>query len=91
VADGAAPSDDGLAIEGDGIVLTALRRSGDWLELRVVAESGNPTEAVIRGRFDEARDADLLGRPMGALTTEPGVLRLSLGAWEIRTIHLRSS
>ncbi len=67
VADGAAPSADGLAIEGDGIVLTALRRRGEWLELRVVAETRNPTEAVIRGRFDEARDADLLGRPMGAL------------------------
>ena len=28
---------------------------------------------------------------MGALATEPGVLRLSLGPWEIRTIHLRPS
>ena len=88
---GATPSGEGLAIEGDGVVLTALRRRGEWLELRVVAESASATEAVIRGRFDEARDADLLGRPMGALTTKPGVLRLSLGPWEIRTIHLRSS
>jgi mannosylglycerate hydrolase len=72
-------------------VLTALRRRGEWLELRVVAETGAPTDAVIRGRFDEVRDADLLGRPMGPLTSEPGVLRLSLGPWEIRTIQLRSS
>jgi mannosylglycerate hydrolase len=83
--------DRGLAIEGDGIVLTALRRRGDWVELRIVAETADATEAVIRGRFDEAREADLLGRPMGGLATEPGVLRVSLGPWEIRTIHLRSA
>ena len=29
----------GLTIEGDGVVLSALRRRGDWLELRVVAET----------------------------------------------------
>jgi alpha-mannosidase len=90
-AEAAAPTDEGLAIAGDGIVLTALRRRGEWLELRVVAETASPTEAVIQGMFDEARDADLLGRPMGALTCEPGVLRLSLRPWEIRTIHLRSA
>jgi alpha-mannosidase len=80
---------DGLSIEGHGVVLTALRRRGEWLELRVVAETPTPTEAVIRGPFDAARDADLLGRPAAALRTEPGLLRLGLGAWEIRTVHLR--
>ena len=30
---------EGLAIEGDGVVLTALRRRGEWLELRLVAET----------------------------------------------------
>jgi len=81
----------GLAIEGDGVVLTALRRRGDWLELRVVAETASATEAVIRGPFDEAREADLLGRPMGVLASQPGEVRMSLGPWEIRTIHLRST
>ena len=86
------PADErGLAIEGDGVVLTALRRRGDWLELRVVAETPVATDAVIRGPFDEAREADLLGRPMGALATESGVLRVSLGPWELRTVHLRSA
>jgi mannosylglycerate hydrolase len=80
----------GLAIEGD-CVLTALRRRGDWLELRIVAETASVTEAVIRGPFDEVREADLLGRPMGGLPSEPGVLRMPLGPWEIRTIHLRST
>jgi alpha-mannosidase len=82
---------DGLAIDGAGVVLTALRRRGHWLELRVVAETADATEAVIRGPFDDAREADLLGRPMGGLASEPGVLRVSLGPWEIRTLHLRST
>jgi mannosylglycerate hydrolase len=85
VADGS-----GLSIEGRGVVLTALRRRGEWLELRVVAETAEPTEAVIRGAFDGARDADLLGRPAGIPAARPGILHLSLGPWEIRTIQLHS-
>jgi alpha-mannosidase len=88
-ADAEAGARSGLAIEGHGVVLTALRRRGEWLELRVVAETPTATEAVIRGPFDAARDADLLGRPAATLLAEPGVLRLALGPWEIRTVHLR--
>ena len=69
----------GLTIEGDGVVLSALRRRGDWLELRVVAETPTATATVIRGSFDEAREADLLGRPMGALASEPGRSACRLG------------
>jgi alpha-mannosidase len=81
----------GLAVEGDGVVLTALRRRGEWLELRLVAETAAATEALVRGPFDEARDADLLGRPLGSLASETGVLRVSLGPWEIRTVQLHSA
>jgi mannosylglycerate hydrolase len=56
-----------------------------------VAECAMATEAVIRGRFDAARDADLLGRPLGSLATDDGTLRLALGPWEIRTVQLRSA
>jgi mannosylglycerate hydrolase len=56
-----------------------------------VAETPTETATVIRGPFDEAREADLLGRPMGALAAEPGVLRVSLGPWEIRTVQLHST
>jgi alpha-mannosidase len=80
---------EGLTVEGHGVVLTALRRRADWLELRVVAQTATATEALIHGRFDEARDVDLLGRPLGALAMEPGTLRLALGPWEIRTVGLR--
>jgi len=54
-----------------------------------VAETPTATEAIIRGPFDEARDADILGRPLAPLVVESGVLRVSLGPWEIRTIQLR--
>ena len=93
----AEPAEDGrrrgLAVEGDGVVLTALRRRGEWLELRVVAETADATEAAIHGPFDEARGADLLGRPAGALPMQPGAgaLRLPLGPWEIRTVLLHAT
>ncbi len=79
----------GLSVDGDGVVMTALRRRGEWLELRLVAEGATATEAVVRGPFDAARDADLLGRPLGALATDGGALRVALGPWEIRTVQLR--
>ncbi|HUP54190.1 MAG TPA: alpha-mannosidase [Methylomirabilota bacterium] len=81
----------GLTVDGAGVVLTALRRRGEWLELRVVAETADPTEAVVEGPFDAARDADLLGRPLGSLATDGGTLRIALGPWEIRTVQLRSA
>ena len=80
----------GLAIEGRGVVLSALRRQGEWLELRLVAEHPTATEAIVRGQFREARVVDLLGREGADLALEAdSVLRLPLGAWEIATVRLR--
>ena len=80
----------GLAIEGAGVVLSALRRQGEWLELRLVAEHATATEATVRGSFREARRVDLLGREDADLPIEAGsILRLPLGAWEIATVRLR--
>ena len=81
----------GLTIEGQGVVMTALRRRDEWLELRVVAETASATRAVITGPFDAARNADLLGRPLGTLVTSGGRLEVELGAWEIRTVQLRAA
>ena len=79
----------GLSVEGPGVVLSALRRRGEWLELRVVAEHATPTEAIVRGDFREARAVDLLGREGAALPCSDSLLRLPLGAWEIATVRLR--
>ena len=80
----------GLAIEGEGVVLSSLRRRGGWLELRVVAEHASATDAIVRGTFREARVVDMLGREGASLPVEDGsVLRLPLGPWEIATVRLR--
>jgi alpha-mannosidase len=78
----------GLSIEGDGVVLTALRRRGSELELRVVNETAEPRDAVIRGPFERARSTDLLGSPVGELGVVGRSLRLSLTPWEIATLRL---
>ena len=83
-----APPESPLAVEGEGVVLSALRRRGDWLELRLVCESPSARRAVVSGVFSEAREADLLGRPNGSLPVDGGRLSLELGPWEIRTVQL---
>ncbi|HUQ79112.1 MAG TPA: alpha-mannosidase [Patescibacteria group bacterium] len=81
----------GLRIDGSGVVLSALRRRDEDLELRVVAQTDAATTAVISGwPIHEARDVDLLGRLGSVLEVEPDAsLRVSLGPWEIRTIRIR--
>ena len=86
---GAAEVATGLAIEGRGVVLSALLRRDAWLEVRLVAETARPTRAVVRGGFVEAREVDLLGRPGAGIPVTRGAVSLELGAWEIRTIQLR--
>ncbi|KRT64120.1 MAG: alpha-mannosidase-like protein, alpha-mannosidase [Chloroflexi bacterium CSP1-4] len=79
----------GLAVEGEGVVMTSLRRRGDALELRLVNESGEGKRAVIRGSFTSTATVDLLGRPQGDERTCSGVVERLLGPWEIATIQLR--
>ncbi len=81
--------EEGLRVEGSGIVLSALRVRGEWLELRLACEVPEPREALVAGGFREAREADLLGRSGDPLALEGGSLRLELGAWEIRTVQLK--
>ncbi|GAA4590997.1 alpha-mannosidase [Planotetraspora phitsanulokensis] len=82
------PAAPGLAVTGDGVVMTSLRARDDWQELRVVALSDTDTEAVIEGAFTRARYADLRGRPGDSIEAGSGVVRLPLRAWEIATIQL---
>ncbi|HEX8135708.1 MAG TPA: alpha-mannosidase [Actinomycetes bacterium] len=85
----ALPEAAGLAVEGDGVVLSALRRRGEWLELRLACQHPDPVTATVGGGLQAAREADLLGRPGAPLPLDGGRLRLDLGAWEIRTLLLR--
>ena len=88
-AGAAGAAEEGLRVEGDGVVLSALRRRGDWLELRLVCEAPDAVVARVSGGFSEARTADLLGRPGEPLPLEEGALLLELPAWRIQTVQLR--
>ena len=79
----------GLSIEGQGVVLSALRRRGDWLEVRLVAEHAAPTTAMIRGDLHEARVVDLLGREGAELPVSASGVHVSMDPWEIATIRVR--
>jgi alpha-mannosidase len=69
--------------------LSALRRRGDWLEIRVVNEGPAACRATLEMALAEARTADLLGRPGAPLAVSRERLELDLGPWEIRTIQAR--
>jgi alpha-mannosidase len=71
--------------------MSALRRRGEWLELRLLCQQPRPTTAVVTGRFNRAREADLLGRPGPEVSVREGVLELPLGPWELRTVQLAPS
>jgi alpha-mannosidase len=71
------------------VVLSSLRRRGDWLELRLVCQHPEPVSATVGGGLVDARAADLLGRPGPRLPVASGALRLDLRPWEIRTVQLR--
>jgi alpha-mannosidase len=81
----------GLAVQAEGVTLSALRRRGDWLELRLAAQHPAPVTATVTvgGRLVAAREADLLGRPGDDLPVAGASLRLNLAAWEIRTVQLQ--
>ncbi|MEU6720007.1 glycoside hydrolase family 38 C-terminal domain-containing protein [Nonomuraea sp. NPDC046802] len=79
----------GLSVTGDGVVMTSLRERDGWRELRVVAMSPHPTEALISGNLSQARYADLRGRPGASLQVVDGSVRLPLRAWEISTLQIR--
>ncbi len=79
----------GLAIDGEGVVLSAVRRRGDWLEVRVVNQGGSRRRATLRLPADAAREADLLGRPGAPLDVARMAVTLDLDPWEIRTVQLR--
>jgi mannosylglycerate hydrolase len=84
------PPATGLALEGEGVTLSALRRRGDWLELRLAVQHPAPATATITvPRLVAAREADLLGRPGADLPVAGDTLRLELAAWEIRTVQLQ--
>ncbi|MFB4309647.1 alpha-mannosidase [Actinomadura sp. GTD37] len=83
------PSREGLAITGDGVVMTSLRARDGWTEARMAAQCAEPATAVLRGDFTEAVRVDLRGRPGIPLDVHDGTAALALRPWEIATVRLR--
>jgi alpha-mannosidase len=78
---------EGLTVRG--ATMTCLRRyDADWLELRVVAMTDQPTTATV-GPVAAARHADLLGNPGAELSVVDGQVTVPLRAWQLATLHLR--
>jgi len=85
---------EGLSVQGRGVAMTSLRRRGDWLELRLVAETPTDTTALVGAAgapVTTARICDLLGRDGETLPVHDGVLRLPMRAWQIVTVQLRTA
>jgi alpha-mannosidase len=81
---------DILALDGDGVVLTSLRRrDAAWLEARIVNLAAESRTALLSGGLLEARTASLRGEPGEPLPVADGVLALELRPAEIRTLQLR--
>ena len=82
--------DETLAIDGENVDLSALRRREDgWLELRIVNLAGTPRRAAVGGGLIEARESSLLGEPGGPIGVDEGAIVLDLGPAEIRTVQVR--
>jgi alpha-mannosidase len=88
---------EGLSVRGRGVAMTSLRRRGDWLELRLVAETPTDTTALVGAAgaaVTSARSCDLLGRDgrdAEVLPVVDGVLQLPMRGWEIVTVQLRTT
>ncbi|MFI0479721.1 alpha-mannosidase [Actinomadura sp. 9N215] len=85
------PPREGVAISGDGVVMTSLRARDGWIEIRMVAQCAAPATAVLRGPFTEATRVDLRGRPGLPIEVHDGTAALALRPWEIATVRLRPS
>jgi alpha-mannosidase len=82
---------EGLRVEGDRVVLSAVRRRADDLEVRVVNQGDEPRRAKLVVDAISAHDTDLLGRPGAGLAVGPDGVELDLGPWEIRTVSVRGA
>lgn len=77
----------GVRVKGEGVVTTSVRPRDRMVEVRVVAQTPTPTEAVFEA--EDVRAAwlvDLRGRAIRELTV--GDLRIALRPWQIVTVRL---
>jgi alpha-mannosidase len=80
-------------VEGDGVVLTAIKRAedGQGLVLRVVESVGNDVEGSLRlpREIESAIEVDLLERWVGDAVVEGGRLRYAISGHEVKSFLVR--
>jgi alpha-mannosidase len=78
-----------FALDGEGVVLTAVKRAedGDGLVLRLVENLGNEVDGWVElpGEIGEAIEVDLLERRVGDATFEGNRLRFAISGHEIKS------
>lgn len=78
----------GAGIEVIGAVMTSLRPVDGGIEIRVVAQSPEPSRVAVRGAITDAERVDLRGRPTESIAVRDGEVPLMLRPWEIATLRL---
>ena len=82
-----------FAVEGDGVVLTAIKRAedGQGLVLRLVESVGNDVEGSVRlpREIESAVEVDLLERRVGDAIFEGGRLRYAISGHEVKSFLVR--
>ncbi len=88
--DGATVGVRGIQLVGDGVVLSAVRRRGSALDVRVVNETPVARSARIGAPATSARVVDLLGRPGEPLPVDADGLAVELDPWAILTVRIET-
>lgn len=86
-----------LSLDGDGLILSALKRAerSDDLILRFYDSEGNGAQASLR--FDlpagirSVRETNMVERPLGNVALSGQVLRVMVGPWKVKTYELQGS
>ena len=82
-----------FAVEGDGVVLTAIKRAedGEGLVLRLVESLGKEIKGwvTLPGEIDSAVEIDLLERGIGDAAFEADRLRFAISGHEIKSFLVK--
>jgi hypothetical protein len=79
-----------IELKPDTLLLSSFRKTDQGLELRVLENEGQVTEATVEVGLPvkKAVETDLLGRRTGEVTHQKGQLKFRMEPWKFRTFQL---